>query len=471
MCDAENFCLDSLDGSWSGIVFEAALFVYAFVGIAVVADAHLAVSLETLCSRWQLSEDVAGASFMALGSAAPEIAIAAISTFKSTLNARGKKAHMTLASSLGISSIIGSGMMAFTLIPGLCALAVGSPMLLTRRPLARDAGAYVASLLGLRYAIADGVVDTGEAALLLGGYAVYLGVVVASPAVRRALRKARGSALELGTADKTAALLDAKRGGLAEVLEEGAEPEPPPPTGVLGAAHAFAGAVFWPLLSAIRATCPECEAEGATAHLYPITLLASFCWLAVLSAVLSAVVTRWGELLAVPAATMGMYVVAVGAQIPDTVQAVAVARRGHGSMAVASATGSQVMNILVGLGMPWLVTGAAGQRVVVPEHAQLSHMAMFQLGCVAVYAGVLLLPAVPTWGGRGRAELGRGKGLALLGTYVAVCTAYRLWGQLPPPRAAPLGPTGKHVLESARARAPPPPGWGFPSGWPISLTS
>ena len=48
------------------------------------------------------------------------------------------------------------------------------------------------------------------------------------------------------------------------------------------------------------------------------------------------------QLLGVPIGIMGMYVVAVGAQIPDTIQAVTVARRGHGSMAVASATGSQV---------------------------------------------------------------------------------------------------------------------------------
>lgn len=52
--------------------------------------------------------------------------------------------------------------------------------------------------------------------------------------------------------------------------------------------------------------------------------------------------TRWGTLLETPASVMGAFVVAVGAQIPDTVQAIAVARHGHGAMAVASAVGSQV---------------------------------------------------------------------------------------------------------------------------------
>ena len=47
------------------------------------------------------------------------------------------------------------------------------------------------------------------------------------------------------------------------------------------------------------------------------------------------------------------------------------ARRGHASMAVASAVGSQVINVLVGLGVPWLITAAAGQQIAVRAHAEL----------------------------------------------------------------------------------------------------
>ena len=78
---------------------------------------------------------------------------------------------------------------------------------------------------------------------------------------------------------------------------------------------------FKPLMQVIAWTCPECEENEER---YPLTLLSAFIWLAVLSALLSAVVTRWGELLSVPTATMGMLVVAVGAQVPDTIQAMAV---------------------------------------------------------------------------------------------------------------------------------------------------
>ena len=39
-------------------------FSYAFFALAIVCDRYLVVSLETLCVRWNIREDVAGASFM-----------------------------------------------------------------------------------------------------------------------------------------------------------------------------------------------------------------------------------------------------------------------------------------------------------------------------------------------------------------------------------------------------------------------
>ena len=42
---------------------------------------------------------------------------------------------------------------------------------------------------------------------------------------------------------------------------------------------------FKPLFALIEATCPACEADSPTAHLYWITLLSAFLWLAVFSAV------------------------------------------------------------------------------------------------------------------------------------------------------------------------------------------
>ncbi len=173
-------------------------------------------------------------------------------------------------------------------------------------------------------------------------------------------------------------------------------------------------------------------------------------------------------MLTIPAATLGMYVVAVGAQIPDTVQAVAVARRGHGSMAVASAVASQVINILVGLGVPWFMTNAAGGVVKIPAHGQLQVMGCFTASCVVVYVACTLLPSIPTWGGKGHAYLDRRGGRLLVASYVATVLAYALatllwWRQLegvepwtvfppfaPPPSPSPPAPPPILSVPSSR---------------------
>ena len=42
-------------------------------GIAIVCDDYFVSSLEKICDKLNLSEDVAGATFMAAGSSAPEL--------------------------------------------------------------------------------------------------------------------------------------------------------------------------------------------------------------------------------------------------------------------------------------------------------------------------------------------------------------------------------------------------------------
>ena len=88
-CDYENFCLELIDGSLAGVIVEIFLAIYAFVGIAAVAVGYLAVGLEVLVARWRVPEDVAGASFMALGAAAPEIVVNVVSTIKGGIAVSG----------------------------------------------------------------------------------------------------------------------------------------------------------------------------------------------------------------------------------------------------------------------------------------------------------------------------------------------------------------------------------------------
>jgi Ca2+/Na+ antiporter len=48
-------------------------------------------------------------------------------------------------------------------------------------------------------------------------------------------------------------------------------------------------------------------------------------------------------------------VLAAGTSVPDMLSSIAVAEEGHGDMAVSNAIGSNVFDILLGLGFPWFL--------------------------------------------------------------------------------------------------------------------
>ena len=66
------------------------LNIWLFLGIAIICDGHFTASLEMICSDkgLNLNNDVAGATFMAAGSSAPELATSFVGTFLSDSNVR-----------------------------------------------------------------------------------------------------------------------------------------------------------------------------------------------------------------------------------------------------------------------------------------------------------------------------------------------------------------------------------------------
>ena len=57
-----------------------------------------------------------------------------------------------------------------------------------------------------------------------------------------------------------------------------------------------------------------------------------------------------------PQPVMGIVVLAVGTSIPDALGSMIVARQGEADMAIANAVGSNVFDILLGLGLPWFLS-------------------------------------------------------------------------------------------------------------------
>ena len=62
-----------------------------------------------------------------------------------------------------------------------------------------------------------------------------------------------------------------------------------------------------------------------------------------------------GEQLSISSSVMGLTVLSAGTSVPDALSSILVAKRGLGDMAVSNALGSNVFDILLGLGFPYFI--------------------------------------------------------------------------------------------------------------------
>ena len=104
-------CQESIGSGWDQDVPVVAFIVYVvimlwvFLGIAVVCDDHFEAALMTICDQLNLSKAVGGATFMAAGSSAPELATSLVAVF-------------TTRDATGLGTILGSAV--FNLVAIIC---------------------------------------------------------------------------------------------------------------------------------------------------------------------------------------------------------------------------------------------------------------------------------------------------------------------------------------------------------------
>ena len=80
-------------------------------------------------------------------------------------------------------------------------------------------------------------------------------------------------------------------------------------------------------------------------------------WIGVLSYFMVTWASKLGCIWNIHPAIMGVTVLAAGTSVPDAIGSLLVARDGQGDMAVSNAIGSNVFDILLGLGLPWMLSG------------------------------------------------------------------------------------------------------------------
>ncbi|XP_077174267.1 sodium/potassium/calcium exchanger 5 isoform X2 [Paroedura picta] len=144
-----------------GIIIYFIIILYMFLAVSIVCSDYFLPSLEIISDCLGLSQDVAGATFMAAGSSAPELVTAFLGVF-------------VTKGDIGVSTILGSAIYNLLVICAACGLLSGVASRISCWPLFRDCLAYTISAAAVLAMIVDGKVYWYECALLLLIYGAYI---------------------------------------------------------------------------------------------------------------------------------------------------------------------------------------------------------------------------------------------------------------------------------------------------------
>lgn len=150
--------------------------MYMFVALAIVCDEFFVPSLDVIIEKLEITDDVAGATFMAAGGSAPELFTSVIGVFVSF-------------DDVGIGTIVGSAVFNILFVIGMCALFSKTVLALTWWPLFRDCFFYSVSLITLIYFFRDNRIFWWEALILFCIYLAYVSFMKWNVEVERIVKK------------------------------------------------------------------------------------------------------------------------------------------------------------------------------------------------------------------------------------------------------------------------------------------
>ena len=319
--------------------FAAAFFV--FLALAIICDDFLCPPIDVLCERFSIPDDIAGATLLAFGSSAPEIFMNVSAT------ASGKV-------DLSLPAILGSAIIAFGFIPALCSFSVQKPMKLSTWPLLRDSGMFIVCLLVFWKQVENGSIDTVQSAELTSLYFVYLLTIFIPVCCCR--NSSGGSYASIDNDDDDD---DNDDDNNESYKANGAQDSSNPDEG----STTFAGRVLeilsFPIAKVFSLTVPEMPDDDDDSYKVStpkvfFAIFMSLAWITILSNWAVEVAQMTSTTVGMSPTTAGATLLAFGAQVPDTFGSLAMARNGMPGGAVSNAVGSQVINISLGVGAPFL---------------------------------------------------------------------------------------------------------------------
>ncbi|CAF1338380.1 unnamed protein product [Rotaria magnacalcarata] len=375
-----------------GILVYVVLILYSFAAIEIVCDDYFASALERISCNLNLTPDVAGATFMALATSASEFFTSIVGVF-------------FVKSDIALGTIVGSAVFNILFVIALCALISTTVCELDGYPIVRDAGFYCIAVAALYIVIYDQRVYWYEAFALVLLYFVYVGILKFNDRLSRLMSgnatnqktsgprghppeqlQALNNSVELeenlptrgrsvsesvmmSTATHTSGAAgddDVKRRLPYKPSKRRLKDTPDNLQIVANATEIFdplklptkrykilKWVLMYPVRLLMHITIPDCRKEVFNNY-YMLTFVMSTIWVAGLAYLLVWLVVIVGFTLNIPDSIMGLTVLAFGSSIEEIFSAIVMTRRGHPEMAIAGSIGSNVFDILMGLGVPWL---------------------------------------------------------------------------------------------------------------------
>ncbi|KDR16218.1 sodium/potassium/calcium exchanger 4 isoform X2 [Zootermopsis nevadensis] len=363
------------------VVLHVIASLYLFVALAVVCDKYFVPAVERICQALNMSNDVAGATFMAAATSAPELFVNVIGTF-------------ITEGDIGVGTIVGSAVFNILAVAACCGIGAGIVVPLDWWPLTRDCLAYGVTVSLMICIIHDERVEWYEALTLVLLYIVYTAVMYWDKSIQRCARRqlkdgtnrkpsTDPTSVEAGevqlplqqqnSEDVVTQQQQQQNGSVKGPSALMVEPQAALPlqqdndsgSGILSSSifhwprgqkkwRQLAWLLVWPIHLVFLVTIPDCE-KPRFKRWFPLTFLMCIVWIGSLSYVVAWMITIIGDTLKIPDSVMGITFLAAGTSVPEAVSSVIVAKQGHGSMGISNSIGSNTFDILLCLGLPWLI--------------------------------------------------------------------------------------------------------------------
>jgi K+-dependent Na+/Ca+ exchanger-like protein len=394
-----------------GIIIHVILATYLIFGLGAICDDFFVPVLEIISDKFQLSNDVAGATFMAAGTSAPELFTNIMGTF-------------VTKSDLGIGTIVGSAVFNIFGVISVCGIFSGKKIPLDWYPITRDCFLYGITVILLLVVLIDERVFWWESLILVVCYTGYIIIMTlnrridkwahsvmrsikkrvypstnqnaesggagnpnestplhtiskntqatienASPTLSTATQNLNheDSTLQcsidantnnprnttMTTANQNGHIMDG-----ADIDDDDNEDDDGDPGYPWQYPKGICAKIWWlcflPLNLLFFITIPDVRRPNLV-NFFPLSFLMSVAWIGAISYEVTWLITVIGYTISVPDTVMGLSFLAVGTSIPEVFSSLIVSKQGKGSMAVSNSIGSNTFDILICLGVPWFI--------------------------------------------------------------------------------------------------------------------